>query len=140
MVLLAVWLPNVLMHERESVVLSPIFFLVLALTGTMLLSCVNGRLLSLRILAMQQTKTLMAFVLLGLLLQTWPLFRHFLRSLVVVTALSAAIGILQEILFMATGMLFVGSVESRTIRLLLEPTSFGTCYVSRHSSECAGFR
>jgi hypothetical protein len=124
---LAVWVLHIFMNDDEELAFSPAFFLLLGFYGAMALSAVNGKFPSLVRLTLLG-KNLIVFVLLAYYLRNREMFRYFIKVLVVMTAVSSVIGIVQEVLYLRYGILLVGhtNVENRHSFLFLEETSLGT--------------
>jgi hypothetical protein len=121
---LTIWLLHLLINEDRGFAISPTFFLVFTLFGATLFSAVNGRLPSL-IWWRLEVKFLVLFVLLSYYLRDRETFRYFIKALIVMTTVSSVIGIIQEFLYLEMGMVFVGFVAKRDLKLMLEQTSLG---------------
>jgi len=120
------WLMDLMRRAEARLSSSPLQLLVAAWVGIMLLSTTTGGgFLSLRSFV-TEAKGFLLFLLVLHALERWSDVRFFIGVLLVITTVSALIGIGQEILFKATGDLYVGAVDSRTRGLLvIDGTPFG---------------
>ena len=123
-IIIPIWLATLFTTIRYKVTWSLLNFLNLAMLACCVLSLINGRTTSMIKMLPLSKAILFSFLIIEMVRETkWIAF--YLKTLVVITTISAIIGIFQEILFINSGII-LAFYESSTMNLILEPTSLGT--------------
>jgi hypothetical protein len=118
------WLVNAFVNKSYRIVSGPLNFLNLALFTCAILSMINGGLSVLfRMLPMIKAMVICFFIIDIIRKKEWVVF--FIKTLLVVTTISAITGIVQEIIFLLNGTIAF-SVDPKLLKFLFEPTPFGT--------------
>jgi O-antigen ligase len=117
------WLIDVNKEDR-FVLNTPLQLLVLLLVFSSTLSVINGGIESLLILLRLFKTIVYSFILISLI-RNRDDFIWLFRSLFILLALSSLIAILQEVLFLTTGMLVVGKVSASALDLMFQNTFLG---------------
>jgi hypothetical protein len=118
------WLVNAFVNKSYRIISGPLNFLNLALFMCAILSMINGGLsVIFRMLPMVKAMVICFFIIDILRKKEWVVF--FIKTLLVVTTISAITGIVQEIIFLLNGTIAF-SVDPKLLKFLFEPTPFGT--------------
>ena len=112
-----VWLLTHFFDESKKVKLSPMTYLLLAFMLFSFISIVNkgqiGGIITLIKIS------LAVFFLVDIIRAEWMLYQA-MKSFLVVSTVSAAIGIAQEFLYLTTGVLYIGNVDTATLSLMFQ--------------------
>jgi O-Antigen ligase len=109
----------------EKPIISPAILLILPLLGIMLLSCVHLGFRPLFFFVKEAKFLAIPFIVI-LALRNRELLHFAVKALIVTLAVSALIGLIQEVVFLSTGVVLVGYLtESHREVYLFEDTSFG---------------
>jgi O-antigen ligase len=106
-------------------------FTLLDILGILLLSCVvlsasiGGVGALLRGITIALKVLILTFLLCNFIYKKETLV-FFIKWFIIITSMSAVIGIFQEIIYISSGVVVAGVVEKDTLKLMFEPTSFGT--------------
>jgi hypothetical protein len=118
------WFVHVFVVKEYKIVGSPLHFFNLALLICAILSMTNsGLLIAFNMLPLVKAMIFSFFIVDIVRSKEWTVY--FLKTLLVVTVLSALIGIFQEIVFLLRGTILV-EVDQKSLKFILESTPFGT--------------
>ncbi|MEP9411387.1 MAG: O-antigen ligase family protein [Candidatus Brocadia sp.] len=98
----------------------------LGFVSALFLSTINGEIVPSVINLISALMVVALSFLLVNFCTTADALRFLVKWLIIITTLSAIIGILQEVIFYFTGILLIGFIEQKNLRHMFEPTSFGT--------------
>jgi len=118
------WLILIFTRKNYQIVGSSLNYLNLALLSIGILSVINGGLASINTMLSLIKAMLFSFLIIDIVRRKECVV-YFMKTLIVVTTFSAIVGILQEIIFLKTGVIFA-AYDKRNIGLILEQTSMGT--------------
>ena len=112
------------LRKNQFLLNTPLHFLFFLFAGVSLLSCVNGGMGSLLMTIRISKSIVYALLLTGLIKDRHDIIWT-LKILFVITAISSVIAILQEFLFLTTGIVAVGNISEDARSMMMQKTSFG---------------
>ncbi len=122
-ILFALLIQSLVRNERLSFTF--IDFANLLLLFCILLSAINGKFVSLLKTSLMIKLSMFSFLITNLIYK----INHktfFIRWLITITSISAMIAILQEVIYLSTGIALVGRIQPEELRFMFEATSLGT--------------
>jgi len=118
------WLVTVFVTKEYKITGSPLHFFNIAMLMTAILSMINGGLgVVFSMLPLVKAIVFSFFITDIVRRKKWTVY--FIKTLFVMTAISALIGIFQEVVFLVKGTILF-TVDPKFLKLILESTPFGT--------------
>lgn len=111
--------------KKEEINLSLLVILDIFLFSFLVIASINGGIYSL-ITGLICIKLTMLTVIITNLIYNESLLKFYIKCLIIATTASSVIAIIQEIIFVTTGIIAIGISETESIKYMFEETAFGT--------------
>lgn len=118
------WFINLFVTKDYKIAVSPLHFFNAALLLCAFLSVVNGGFFVIFSMFPLAKAIVSSFFIIDIVRRKeWTIY--FIKTLFIITTISALVGIFQEIVFLVSGKILF-EVDPKFLKLILEPTPFGT--------------
>lgn len=123
-IFLIIFLFERMINKGVSVSLTLLDVLNILLISVMFLSVTTGGITSILGIILVFKTAAIVFLITNFIYKKDILY-FFIKWFIVITTISAVIGIFQEIIYIGTGTVIVGNVDKNALKLSFQPTSFG---------------